>query len=77
MKSETAVWDFYAPVYNIFMRSNRKAYEQMYEKIRKVIAGKNVLEIAAGTGLISKNTASSAKSYIATDFSGQRQALYR
>ena len=76
MKSETAVWDFYAPVYNIFMRSNRKAYEQMYEKIRKVIAGKNVLEIAAGTGLISKNTASSAKSYIATDFSGKmlRQA---
>ena len=69
MKSETGVLDLYAPVYDIFMRSNRRAYEQMYRKIRETIKGRNVLELAAGTGLISKNTADAAKSYIATDFS--------
>ena len=68
-ENESKIWDFYAPVYNIFMRQNRSAYEKMYRRIRKMICGKNVLELAAGTGLISRNTASNAESYIATDFS--------
>ena len=69
MKNNTKVWDLFAPVYNIFMRTNRAAYEQMYTNIRAVIKGRNVLEIACGTGLISKNVADIAASYIATDFS--------
>ena len=69
MKNETKVWDLFAPVYNVFMRTNRTAYEQMYTNIRAVIKDKRVLEIACGTGLISKNVADAAESYIATDFS--------
>ena len=69
MKNETKVWDLFAPVYNVFMRTNRTAYEQMYTNIRAVIKDKIVLEIACGTGLISKNVADAAESYIATDFS--------
>lgn len=69
MKNDTKVWDLFAPVYNIFMRTNRAAYEQMYTNIRAVIKGKKVLEIACGTGLISKNVADIAATYIATDFS--------
>ncbi|HBI52334.1 MAG TPA: hypothetical protein DDX72_06085, partial [Ruminococcaceae bacterium] len=69
MKNETKVWDLFAPVYNVFMRTNRTAYEQMYTNIRAVIKDKRVLEIACGTGLISKNVADDAESYIATDFS--------
>lgn len=62
-------WDLYAPVYDLFMRKDRRAYEQMYRRIRRVIAGKNVLELATGTGLIAKNVAASAKNMEATDFS--------
>ena len=63
MKNETKVWDLFAPVYNVFMRTNRTAYEQMYTNIRAVIKDKRVLEIACGTGLISKNVADAAESY--------------
>lgn len=64
-------WDLYAPVYNLFMKKDRKAYEQMYRRIRKVIVGKNVLELATGTGLIARNVATSATYMEATDFSGK------
>ncbi len=69
MKNETKVWDLFTPVYNVFMRTNRTAYERMYTNIRAVIKDKNVLEIACRTGLISKNVANVSESYIATDFS--------
>ncbi len=62
-------WDLYAPVYNLFMKKDRKAYEQMCRRIRKVIVRKNVLELATGTGLIAKNVAASAVYMEATDFS--------
>lgn len=67
--NDSKIWDFYAPFYNFFMKQNKSAYEKMYQRIRKVICGKSVLELAAGTGLISKNTAIKAETYIATDFS--------
>ena len=63
------IWNFYAPVYNIFMAQNRGAYEKIYRRIRKIIYGREVLELAAGTGLISRHTAETASSYLATDFS--------
>ena len=63
------IWNFYAPVYNIFMAQNRCAYEKIYRRIRKIIYGREVLELAAGTGLISRHTAETASSYLATDFS--------
>ena len=75
VRDQKKFWDLYAPVYNLFMGINKKNYEQIYQKIRKVILKKQVLEIATGTGLIAKNTAQSAKKYIATDFS--EQMLYQ
>ena len=69
VRNQKAFWNFYAPVYNIVMHANKKAYQEMYQKIRKVILKKQVLEVAAGTGLIARNTAKFAKKYIATDFS--------
>ena len=68
------VWDFYAPVYNLFMSGNKKAYRNMCERIRVVIQNKRVLELACGTGLISKAVAEVSRSYIATDFSEQMLA---
>ena len=68
MSDGKRVWNFYAPVYNLFMWQNRKAYAQMYEKIRNAIKNKRVLELCTGTGLIARNVASEAKEMIATDF---------
>ena len=68
-RNDVKIWNFYAPVYNVFMRQNQSAYKKMYRRIRKEIYGREVLELAAGTGLISKNTAETAASYLATDFS--------
>ena len=68
MKNSASVWNLYAPVYDLFMRQNRRAYEIMYRRIRRQIRGLDVLELACGTGLISRHTASAAKSYLATDF---------
>ncbi len=62
-------WDFYAPFYNLIIRKDKKAYEQMYRRMRRVVKNKIVLEIATGTGLIAKNIASAAKQIEATDFS--------
>lgn len=64
-------WDWYAPVYNLFMRKDKKAYERMYKRIRKVIANKEVLELATGTGLIAKNVAEVSFRMEATDFSAK------
>ena len=63
------IWDIYAPVYEWFMRSDKKIYQLMYKRIPMVIKGKRVLEIATGPGLLAKNVASSAKEMIATDYS--------
>lgn len=67
MKKKT--WDIYAPIYKSAMRSDRKLYGMMYERIPKVIQGKDVLEIATGPGLLAKNVAYAANKMIATDYS--------
>ncbi|ORX86436.1 S-adenosyl-L-methionine-dependent methyltransferase [Anaeromyces robustus] len=66
---ESKTWDSFAPFYNLFMKKDSKGYKEMYDSIRKVITGKNVLELATGTGLIAKNVASSANHIDATDYS--------
>ena len=67
MKKKT--WDRYAPIYERFMRSDRKMYEYMYDRIPLMIEGKRVLEIATGPGLLASHVAYAAKEMIATDYS--------
>lgn len=63
------IWDRFAPVYSLAMRSQKNIYDYMYSNISKVVTGKDVLELATGPGLIAKHVAVSAKSIVATDFS--------
>lgn len=62
-------WDLYAPIYEKAMRADRKVYKAMYNRIPKVIEGKDVLEIATGPGLLAKHVAYAANKMIATDYS--------
>ncbi|MBR3508018.1 MAG: methyltransferase domain-containing protein [Lachnospiraceae bacterium] len=74
------IWDRFAPVYSHFVTGtpgNKKAYEAMYRRIRKVVRDKEVLEIATGPGVIAKQVADEAKSMIATDFSDKMLAVAR
>lgn len=62
-------WDRCAPIYNGVMRPQKKAYENMYEKLRSAVRGLEVLELAAGTGLITQQIAETAAHVTATDLS--------
>ena len=53
------------------MRKDRAAYETMYGLIRPVVKGKTVLELATGTGLISKNIVNAAAHIEASDTSAE------
>ncbi len=64
-----SVWDTFAPVYSLAMKSQKHIYEYMYSHIRTAVAGKQVLELATGPGLIARNVAASAAHITATDFS--------
>jgi len=61
-------WSIYAPVYELVMKPDKKLYEMMYKRIPKVVAGKRVLEIATGPGLLAKKIAPVAKDVIAVDY---------
>lgn len=61
-------WNAFAGIYDLFMRKDKKAYREMYSYIREVIIGKDVLELATGTGLIAGNVAEVSKTMLATDF---------
>lgn len=63
------LWDLYAPIYERAMRLDSKVYRLMYERIPKMIQGKDVLEIATGPGLLAKHVAYAANRMIATDYS--------
>lgn len=63
------IWDLYAPIYERAMRSDGKVYKFMYDRIPKIIEGKDVLEIATGPGLLAKHVAYAANRMIATDYS--------
>ena len=64
-----SVWDRFAPIYSLAMKSQQHIYDYMYSHISAAVSGKTVLELATGPGLIARHIADSAKSIIATDFS--------
>ena len=63
------MWDLYAPIYERAMRSDRKTYQFMYDRIPELIRNKDVLQIATGPGLLAKHVAYASKKMIATDYS--------
>lgn len=63
------IWDLCAPFYNLFMRSDRGAYEYMYELISNTVKDKIVLEIGCGTGSLARYVSPYTKSMVATDYS--------
>ncbi len=62
------VWDIFAPVYERSMRSQKSIYDFIYSNASIAVAGKKVLELATGPGMIAKHIAPSAQSVIATDY---------
>ena len=69
MQEHKNFWDKNAGRYDRFMRKDRAAYDEMYALIRPVVKGKTVLELATGTGLITKNIVNAAAHIEATDAS--------
>ena len=69
MRTSHSVWDLFAPVYDLFVKPNRKAYNEMTAMMRRAVKGKEVLELAAGTALISKSIAGVTERTVATDIS--------
>ena len=69
MKERKNFWDRNAGRYDRFMRKDRAAYDKMYELIRPIVRHKTVLELATGTGLITKHIVNAAAHIEATDAS--------
>lgn len=63
-----SVWNFFAPIYERAMKSQKSIYDYIYKEISAAASAKNVLELATGPGMIAKHIAPSAKSVTATDF---------
>ena len=76
-KRASDIWNFYAPVYNTFMRMDRALYEEMYRRIRAAIQGRRTLELCTGTGLIARHVAGAASEMVATDFAEKMLAEAR
>jgi len=62
------VWNFFAPIYERAMKSQKSIYDYIYKEISAAASARNVLELATGPGMIAKHIAPSAKSVTATDF---------
>ena len=71
MKERKTFLDKNAGRYDRFMRKDRAAYEEMYKLIRPVVKAKTVLELATGTGLITKHIVNAAAHIEATDASAE------
>ena len=71
MREHKSFWDKNAGRYDHFMRKDREAYEEMYERIRPLVRRKTVLELATGTGLIAKHIVNAAAHIEATDASAE------
>lgn len=63
------IWDKFAPIYSLTMKSQKNIYNYMYSHIGEAVVGKNVLELATGPGMIAKHIADKATFITATDFS--------
>lgn len=64
-------WDRNAKFYDWFMSKDKRAYKELYTLIRPIVKNKTVLELASGTGLISKNIVCEAQMIEATDASSE------
>lgn len=63
-------WQRYAGLYDLFLRKDRKSYDQLGAFIREEVdTNSEVLELAAGTGLVAKRVAGHCKQYLITDYS--------
>ena len=71
MKEIKNFWDKNAGRYDCFMRRDRAAYDEMYERIRPVVRHKTVLELATGTRLIARHIVNAAAHIEATDASAE------
>ena len=63
-----SIWDIFAPVYELTMRSQKSIYDYLYRRIGEVAKGKDVLELATGPGMIARHIAPLASHVVATDF---------
>ena len=71
MQEHKDFWDKNAGRYDRFMRKDRAAYDEMYERIRPIVRHKTVLELATGTGWIAKHIVNAAAHIEATDASAE------
>ena len=71
MQEHKDFWDKNAGRYDRFMRKDRAAYDEMYERIRPVVRHKTVLELATGTRLIARHIVNAAAHIEATDASAE------
>lgn len=65
------IWNLYAPLYKKAMNassSDRLMYRYVAKRAAQAAAGKDVLELAAGPGMLSKHIARTAKRVVATDY---------
>ena len=62
------IWNIFAPVYELTMRSQKSIYDYLYRRIGEVAKGKDVLELATGPGMIARHIAPHANHVVATDF---------
>ncbi|MCR5436398.1 MAG: hypothetical protein K6E97_04960, partial [Treponema sp.] len=58
------IWDRFAPVYSFAMKSQKNIYDYMYKHIGDAAAGKVVLELATGPGLIANHIADKASKVV-------------
>lgn len=69
-KGNKSFWDRWAGFYDRFMHSNERLYDEIAGKMKGSLNRKMyVLELACGTGLISRRIVGCVKSLEATDFS--------
>lgn len=71
-------WSRWAARYDSFMHGSQGLYDQVAQAMKKSLTrNMNVLEVACGTGMISRRIAGSVKSLEATDFSAEMIAEAR
>ena len=69
-RSEAAVWGRFSGIYDTFMKKDMPAYSEIIERIKKRLEPKlSVLEVAAGTGILSLGIAGNVDSVEAVDLS--------
>ena len=71
MSERKNFWDRNAGRYDLFMRKDGAAYDEMYALIQPIVRHKTVLELASGTGLIAKHIVNAAAHIEATDASAE------